>query len=887
MIPIILPHTHTHTTTQQRMKKRAQTPTPPPVGGTAIELSTTTTSNISAASGDAPGPAHSPALAGQPSDIHTYIEPGLAEGLMEEKRRRNAVREPWLYRPRVPASSWVPKYQRKDLFWDLQAGLVVGILLIPQSMAYATLANLSPIYGLYCALFPNVVYAIFGPSRESAVGAMALLSIMVGDIVTDHTAPHATLDERVNVAVKLAFLTGLFQIALGICKMGEVAIYVSHPVMQGFCSGGEILIAVSQLKFLTGIKIPAKKYAYQTLEYLFTHLKEIKPWTLLLGSVTFALLFSLSRWRRQTKARFEKQRLDSLASGVPPPPVPRLTRHLLLLANFGPFAAIVSTGFIAWGMDAQGVAPEVVGTVPHGLHVFPAFNISGAELHDLVGPAFLLAVIAFMLTFSVSKKYADLNNYTVEPNQELFALGMADFVGSFFGSFPVAGGFARTAVAVEANQKTQLSAVFAALIGTPVLPTHSFHSLFFTHVPTYLHSISPLAVLLAVCFLTKSFFWIPQCTLAAIVQVAICGVVDFKPFLYAYRASKNEFVVMFTTFLVTLAVGIDKGIVVGVALSIIVLLRHTSHPRLRVLGALPGRKRNVFRDVTRYTNAVQAPDVVIVRIDESVNFASCSSIKEQLVAIAQDPNVVLPKQRPRGLQGSSLFAGALSPNALIRRAFARDPSSSNGDGEEDGEREDGSRRVLVGGGGGRGGAAAPSSAFSSPARSGGAAHDDEDVEEARESTAPLLRPTNVVVDFCGVNHVDLSGLRMLDEVEAALRRGGQRMFIVNVKSSVRDKISNTSLWERVGGDLSFLALSALIDHLVGNENWAGEPDDTEEEEEEEEEEEDDRNLSGIVSRSVSRSGSSVRGTTSGGEPVAPMELVLDLSRNSSYADWVI
>lgn len=127
-------------------------------------------------------------------------------------------------------------------------------------------------------------------------------------------------------------------------------------------------------------------------------------------------------------------------------------------------------------------------------------------------------------------------------------------------------------------------------------------------------------------------------------QVAICGVVDLKPFLYAYRASKNEFVVMFATFVVTLAVGIDKGILVGVALSILSLLRHTSHPRLRVLGALPGRRRHMFRDITRYTNAVTAPNCVIIRVDESINFASCSSIKEQILQIACDPNVILPKQ---------------------------------------------------------------------------------------------------------------------------------------------------------------------------------------------------------------------------------------------------
>lgn len=198
-------------------------------------------------------------------------------------------------------------------------------------MAYAGLAGLSPIYGLYCAIAPamyvaasnqqnnqptvhpinqpstlhNSVYVIFGPSRESAIGAMALVSIMVGDAVASATPAGAPLHDRVAVAVKLAFLTGVFQLCLGLLKMGEIATYVSHPVMQGFSSGGEILIAISQLKMLFGIKIPSKKYAWQTLYYLFAHIKETQPWTLLMGVITCAFLYALSKWRRATKARME------------------------------------------------------------------------------------------------------------------------------------------------------------------------------------------------------------------------------------------------------------------------------------------------------------------------------------------------------------------------------------------------------------------------------------------------------------------------------------------------------------------------------------------------------------------------------------------------------
>lgn len=175
-------------------------------------------------------------------------------------------------------------------------------------MAYAGLANLSPIYGLYCAIFPAFVYAVLGPSRDSAIGAMALVSIMVGDAVVSATPAGAPLAERVAVAVKLAFLTGVVQVVMGLLRLGQVASYVSHPVMGGFSSGGEILIAVSQLKMLFGIKIPQKKYAWQTVYYLFAHIRETKPWTLLLGVVTCALLYAVSKWRRVNKARMEVRR---------------------------------------------------------------------------------------------------------------------------------------------------------------------------------------------------------------------------------------------------------------------------------------------------------------------------------------------------------------------------------------------------------------------------------------------------------------------------------------------------------------------------------------------------------------------------------------------------
>lgn len=625
--------------------------------------------------------------------------------------------------------------------------------------------------------------------------------------------------------------------------------------MQGFCSGGEILIAISQLKYLLGIKVPAFPYAYQTLWYLGRHLKETQLWTLLLASGTFGLLFAISKWRRLTKAKWGRiknnERLavttslptttSATAAAMPTAAVEtrtftRRTKILLLLANFAPCAAIVITAFVAYGMSRQGVAPPVIGKVPHGVHTYKSYLITLDELQSLISSSLLLAVISFMLTYSVSKKYANMNNYEVEPNQELFAIGLSDAIGSFFGSFPVAGGFARTAVAVEANQKSQLAALIAAAI-----------------------------VLLSVCFLTSSFYYIPLSTLACIVQVAICGVVDFKPFLYAFRTSKSEFFIMAVTFLVTLAVGVDKGIMVGIALNILALVRQTSHPHIRVLGVLSG-KRHVFRDVCRYEHAIQLPNILIMRIDESINFASCASIKEQLLKIAADPSVVLPSPRRPGGRGGggggnggsylgtrfqSLYNGrsALSPFRSLEspltsmltsvRSSVSDGGGNDGrtneNGKGSGNGDDRGGREQKRGKGKRKekelemGSKADAGRRISPTEheeEQGEVDVDEEAARALTPTAPVVLratwgPRHVVVDCSGVNHLDLSGVRMLDEVQAALERNEQALYITNVKSRCRDVLRST-IWERVGGDLCFLSLPALLDHLVGNRHWAGE-----------------------------------------------------------------
>ncbi len=279
-------------------------------------------------------------------------------------------------------------------------------------------------------------------------------------------------------------------------------------------------------------------------------------------------------------------------------------------------------------------------------------------------------------------------------------------------------------------------------------------------------------------------------------QAAIFSVMDFSSFAYAYRTSKTEFIVMLVTFLVTLGAGIDKGIAAGVLLSLLTLIRRTSHPRLKVMGVVRGR-RVMFRDVTRYSTAQQIPGVCIVRIDESVNFASCASIKEQLHHIAQDPDYVRRHQhaaRSRGGAAGQGGPGAASPAASPILVLMRNVTAASWPG-----------------GSGHNGLRSNQGSMMGP-------HAAPAGEPERERAR---RPDTMVLDFSGVNHVDLSGVKTLDELHAALARDGQALYVCNVKSGVRDRLAKSPIWARLGGDLLFLSLPALLDHLVGRGQWGG------------------------------------------------------------------
>lgn len=416
---------------------------------------------------------------------------------------------------------------------DFSAGLTVGVMLIPQGMAYALIAGMPPIYGLYASLVPLVVYAFLGTSRQLAVGPVAMVSLLVAAGV----APLAQGDPQryVELALLLALLVGILQLSLGLLRFGFLTNFLSHPVLAGFTSAAALIIGASQLKHLLGVDLPGSNHIHEIVFALLREAANIHPLTVAVGVTSMAALVGLKRWRRTFPA---------------------------------PLAVVAFFTAAAWalGLDQRGL--QVVGDIPGGL---PAPSIPGLEweaLGSLFPLALAIAVVGFMESIAVAKVYSRKHSYPVDPNQELVALGAANVVGSFFRAFPTTGGFSRTAV----NDQAGARSTFATLVSAGIIG-------------------------LTLLFLTGLFTHLPNAVLAAIVLVAVSSLLDWKEAVHLWAVDRRDLSMMGVTFGATLLLGIEEGIVAGVLVSLAGLVYDTSRPHSAVLGRLPGTEtyRNLLR----------------------------------------------------------------------------------------------------------------------------------------------------------------------------------------------------------------------------------------------------------------------------------------------------
>jgi SulP family sulfate permease len=510
----------------------------------------------------------------------------------------------WL--PSLPVLDWGRRYDRNTLVSDLVAALIVTIMLIPQSLAYALLAGLPPEVGLYASVAPLLLYAVFGTSRVLAVGPVAVVSLMTAAAIGEHAAVGSA--SYWAVAITLAFLSGAMLLLMGILRLGFLANFLSHPVISGFISASGLLIAASQLKTLMGVKAEGHN-VIELVHALILQAPNTHGLTLGVGVLATAFLFWV---RKGLKPLLVKLGLT--------------TRLADALAKAGPVAAIVVTAVLAWALDWKGQGMKIVGTVPQGLPplTLPLWDL--ALWQALAVPALLISVVGFVESVSVGQTLAAKRRQRIEPNQELVALGASNLSAAFTGGFPVTGGFARSVVNFDAGAQTPAAGVYTAV-----------------------------GITLASLFLTPALYYLPQATLAATIIVAVLSLVDLGILKRTWAYSRTDFVAVLSTLLMTLAQGVEVGLMVGVAVSLGLFLYRTSRPHMAEVGLVPGTEH--FRNVLRHQVGTSAK-VVGLRVDESLYFANARALEDWVNdVVAEHPqarHIVLQCSAVNAIDASAL-----------------------------------------------------------------------------------------------------------------------------------------------------------------------------------------------------------------------------------------
>jgi sulfate permease, SulP family len=471
-----------------------------------------------------------------------------------------------------PIAEWLPNYKKSDIKGDLSAGLTVGVMLIPQGMAYAMLAGLPPIYGLYAATVPLLIYAIFGTSRQLSVGPVAMASLLVASglatIVSYETEP----EQYIKLAVLLALMVGVFRLGMGLFRLGFLVNFLSKPVISGYTSAAALIIGLSQLKHLLGIKIPNSNYVHEVLYHAALNIQSTHIITLAIGIGGIALLLGLKKIKKQYK-------ID-----IP-----------------GPLAVVALSTVLVWILDLNAEGVSIVGSVPGGFPTFTIPELSIITMQALIPAALTIALVGYMESIAVAKAIqAKHKTYKVSANQELIALGVANIGGALFQAFPVNGGFSRTAVNDQAGARTPLAGVISAVL-----------------------------VILTLLFLTALFYYLPQAVLASIIMVAVFNLIDVAIAKNLWKSNRADFWMLIAAFASTLFIGVVEGILIGVLLSLGMLIFKSSKPHVAELGRVPGTP--YYRNIKRFHQLEDRPDILVIRFDAELYFANADFFSETLL----------------------------------------------------------------------------------------------------------------------------------------------------------------------------------------------------------------------------------------------------------------
>lgn len=488
----------------------------------------------------------------------------------------------------LPLIGWLSVYNRHALTSDMIAAVIVTIMLIPQSLAYAMLAGLPPEIGLYASILPLLAYTLFGTSRTLSVGPVAVISLMTAAAVGNLAL--AGTHEYIAAAVILALLSGIILLLMGIFKLGLLANFLSHPVISGFITASGLLIAASQLQHVLGIGAGGQNLPDMLLA-LARNLQQTNLITLAIGGGALLFLF----WSRKG--------LPALLTRC------GLAAHVAaLVSKTAPILAVFTTILVVWVGKLTESGVQVVGTIPAGLPRFALPSFDSELWQQLLVSAVFISLVGFVESVSVAQTLAAKRRQRIEPNQELIALGAANIGSAMAGGFPVTGGFSRSVVNFDAGAQTPAAGAFTAL-----------------------------GIALAALFLTPLMYYLPQATLAATIIVAVLSLVDPGALKRTWQYSRSDFSAMLATILLTLIQGVELGIIAGVSLSVLLFLYRTSKPHSAVVGRVPDSEH--FRNIDRH-QVETSSKLMTLRIDESLYFANARHLEDRIYAlIIQQPQI--------------------------------------------------------------------------------------------------------------------------------------------------------------------------------------------------------------------------------------------------------
>ncbi|WP_368505987.1 SulP family inorganic anion transporter [Alkalihalophilus sp. As8PL] len=463
-----------------------------------------------------------------------------------------------------PGLEWMLTYQKHDLRGDLSAGLIVAIMLIPQGMAYAMLAGLPPVIGLYASTIPLLIYALFGSSRQLAVGPVAMVSLLVLTGVQGLAEPGSS--EYISLVLLLALMVGVIQLSLGLLRLGFITDFISHAVISGFTSAAAIVIGFSQLKHLLGISLPSTENVFELLLEASRQIGSINLYSFFIGITSIAILVLLKKF----------------APKIPAPLV----------------VVVYSTALVyLFNLHEKGV--NIIGEVPDGLPSlsFPVWSTEA--ISALMPVAITIAIIGFVESFAMAKVIATKEKYKVDANRELVGLGLANVSASTFSGYPVTGGFSRSAVNYGAGAKTGLAAIITAIL-----------------------------IVLTLLFFTSWFYYMPNAVLAAIIMVAVYGLIDVKEAKHLFKIKKIDGFTLLVTFIATLTLGIEMGIFIGVIFSLVIFLWRSANPHMAELGYVG--KLDAYRNTKRFNDAETFEHLSILRIDSPLYFANIQRVEARI-----------------------------------------------------------------------------------------------------------------------------------------------------------------------------------------------------------------------------------------------------------------